>query len=89
MGLLDKLFGGTKLRPILAAHPEVGPVLEALTARMDVAPARAAFTAPRGRRRRGRRRAGRRPRAGRQGAQTVAHAVTGSKLTWHATSRRG
>jgi hypothetical protein len=48
MGLFGKLFPG-KLRPVLAAHPELGPAVQALQARMDVTPARAVFAAARGR----------------------------------------
>jgi hypothetical protein len=47
MALFGKLFRG-KLRPVLAAHPEVGPVVQALQ-RMDLGPARALFAAARGR----------------------------------------
>ena len=48
MALFGKLFQG-KLRPVLAAHPEVGPVVRALQARMDLGPARALFATAHGR----------------------------------------
>jgi len=53
MGLLDRLFGGggggNRLRPVLATHPELGPVVTSLTAKLDVTPARRVFEASRGR----------------------------------------
>jgi hypothetical protein len=54
MGLLDRLFGGSsatrrEIRPVLAGHPEIGPLIQSLTAKMDVAPARKLFAASRDR----------------------------------------
>lgn len=56
MGLFDRLFGsagattdGTRLRPVLAGHPELGGMIDKLAGRMDVAPARAVFDKSRGR----------------------------------------
>lgn len=53
MGLFDRLFGaaggGTRVRPVIAGHPELGPVIDKVAGRMDVAPARALFDKCRGR----------------------------------------
>src|SRR5262245_30775263 len=49
MGLLDRLRGAPRFRPVIAGNAEIGPALQSLIRKMDVTPARQLFAATQGR----------------------------------------